>query len=180
MTGARGAAGTAEGRPGARGFDAAEWLLAASDEPGEVRLRWASGDGLADLPVGRAFDLVRMTDDLGTAVIQALHRRDAAVGPVMLATASHVVSFLVPPGAADQWRRWLAGTPYERRRTVAAAGPGRVLRCPRPGTVRAGHVWLVQPAGRLTDSSALRAALRDSADPAGPAAGYPLSEAPSR
>ncbi|WNE94810.1 hypothetical protein PS467_05360 [Streptomyces luomodiensis] len=143
--------------------DAAEWLLAASDDPGRVRLQWASGNGLADLPVGRVFDLVRMSGDIGSAVVQALRRRDAA-GPVMLATASHVLSFLVPPGAAAEWKSWLVGTAYARRRTVAAAGPGRVLRCPRPGCVRQGHVWLIRPGGGLTDSRTLRAALEEAVD----------------
>ncbi|MFE1931784.1 hypothetical protein [Streptomyces sp. NPDC056669] len=143
--------------------DAAEWLLAASDDPGRVRLQWASGTGLADLPVGPVFDLVRMCDDIGTAVIQALRRRDAA-GPVMRATASHVLSFLVPPGSAAEWKGWLAGTAYARRRAVAAAGPGRVLRCPRPGCVRQGHVWLIRPGGPLTDSRTLRAALEEAID----------------
>ncbi|OPF71525.1 hypothetical protein VT50_0232870 [Streptomyces antioxidans] len=156
----------ARGEPRARvtvEADAAEWLLAASDDPGRVRLQWASGGGLADLPVGPVFDLVRMCEDIGTAVIQALRRRDAA-GPVMLATASHVLSFLVPPGAAADWKVWLAGTEYARRRTVAAAGPGRVLRCPRPGCVRQGHSWLIRPGVPLTDSHILRAALQEAID----------------
>lgn len=144
--------------------DAADWLLSASEDPGLTRLQWASGNGLADLPVGTVFDLVRMADDIGTAVIQALQRRDAATGPVMLATTSHVLSFLVPPGSAAQWKAWLAGTAYTRRRTVAAAGPGRILRCPRPGCVRQGHVWLIRPGGGLTDSHTLRAALEEAAE----------------
>lgn len=143
--------------------DAAEWLLTASEDPGRVRLQWASGDGLADLPVGTLFDLVRMADAIGTAVIQALQRRDAATGPVMLATSSHVLTFLVPPGSAAEWKRRLAGTPYARRRTVAAAGAGRVLRCPRPGCVRRGHVWLTRPGDGLTDSRTLWAALEEAA-----------------
>lgn len=145
---------------------AADWLLSsAGEEPGRVRLQWASGDGLADLPVGPLFDLVRMSDDLGFAVVRALRGSDAAIGPVMLATASHVLSFLVPPGSAREWKAWLEGTGYGRRRAVAAAGPGRVLRCPRPGCVRQGHIWLVVPGGPLTDSRVLWAALRDSAPP---------------
>ncbi|QKV91165.1 hypothetical protein HUT19_04935 [Streptomyces sp. NA02950] len=144
--------------------DAADWLLSGSEDPGRVRLQWASGSGLADLPVGPLFDLVRMADDIGAAVIQALQRRDAATGPVMLATASHVLSFLVPPGSAAEWKTWLAGTAYARRRSVAAAGPGRILRCPRPGCVRQGHVWLIRPGGGLTDSRTLRAALEEATD----------------
>ncbi|MGY0056576.1 hypothetical protein ACWY4P_08445 [Streptomyces sp. LZ34] len=145
---------------------AADWLLSSvGEEPGRVRVQWASGDGLADLPVGPLFDLVRMSEGTGMAVVQALRRRDAVVGPVMLATASHVLSFLVPPGSAREWKAWLQGTGHGRRRAVAAAGPGRVLRCPRPGCVRQGHIWLVRPGGPLTDSRALWAALRDSAPP---------------
>ncbi|MER6142287.1 hypothetical protein ABT174_19950 [Streptomyces sparsogenes] len=145
---------------------AADWLLSsAGEEPGRVRLQWASGDGLADLPVGPLFDLVRMSDQLGMAVLRELRHSDAVVGPVMLATASQVLSFLVPPGSAQQWKAWLEGTGHRRRRAVAAAGPGRVLRCPRPGCVRRGHIWLVRPGGPLTDSRALWAALRDSEAP---------------
>jgi hypothetical protein len=73
-----------------------------------------------------------------------------------------VLSFLVPPGTAAEWRTWLERAPYGRQRTVAAAGPGRVLRCSRPGCVRQGHVWLSQPTGALTDGQLLRAALEDS------------------
>ncbi|MGW3569254.1 hypothetical protein ACWDSL_36270 [Streptomyces sp. NPDC000941] len=145
---------------------AADWLLSsAGEEPGRVRVQWASGNGLADLPVGRLFDLVRMSEGTGMAVVQTLRRHEAVVGPVMLATASHVLSFLVPPGSAQEWKAWLRGSGHGRRRAVAAAGPGRVLRCPRPGCVRQGHIWLVRPGGPLTDSRVLWAALRDSAPP---------------
>lgn len=142
-------------------IDAADWLLSAGGDARRVRLQWASGEGLADLPVGRLFDLIRMSDEIGGMVIQALQRRDAAAGPVMLATSSHVISFLVPPGSAEEWKVWLEGTSHGRHRTVTAAGPGRVLRCPRPGTVRRGHIWLTPPSGRLTDSRTLRAALEE-------------------
>ncbi|SCG13759.1 hypothetical protein GA0115260_136652, partial [Streptomyces sp. MnatMP-M27] len=43
-------------------------------------------------------------------------------------------------------------------------GPGRVLRCPRPGCVRQGHVWLIRPGGPLIDSRTLRAALEEAID----------------
>jgi hypothetical protein len=92
-------------------------------------------------------------------VVQALQQRDVQPGPMLLAAASHVFSFLVPPGSAAAWTAWLEGTAYGRLRTVACAGRGRVLRCPRPGSVRQGRVWLVRPNGVLTDSRTLRAAL---------------------
>lgn len=130
----------------------AAWLMSASSVPGGILSEWAaSPDGLARIPVGRLFDVVRVSQALGHHVVERLQCARRHLGPVLQVQPNGVLEFLVPPGTAGEWTGEL----------TVAGGRGSVLLAPMPGRTRLGRTWLYPPdgTGRLTDPGYLRVAL---------------------
>lgn len=121
------------------------WLFSPSAASGEEPV-WE--DGLARIPLGSHFDVVRCLRGPGAQALTTLRGRGNETGPVLLCTPRQAVEFLVPVGTADTWR--VSGT--------TVAGRGRTLTCPLPGRTTRGRTWLVLPdgSGTLTDPQVLR------------------------
>ncbi|OIV37911.1 hypothetical protein BIV57_08630 [Mangrovactinospora gilvigrisea] len=129
------------------------WLMSASEQPGLILADWA-GDGRSQLPAGRLFDVVGLSNSVGTEAIEQLQRAGAAVGPVLESSPGGELKFLVPPGTAKRWLEF--DVPAS-----SVASHGDVLECPMPGATRWGRTWLYPPdgSGTLTDVDALRVAV---------------------
>ncbi|MET8677945.1 hypothetical protein ABZW18_10210 [Streptomyces sp. NPDC004647] len=128
---------------------------------GLVLAQWAGADGLAELPLGRPFDLVRVSHGLGRRVVaDLLAGGDATLGPVLWCGPRSRFEFLVPGGTAQNW------LPLPGTRCV---GKGSVLRCPMAHSVASPQVsgdnrtWVVPPdgSGQLTDPLVLWAHIEE-------------------
>ncbi|MEU7646780.1 hypothetical protein [Streptomyces huasconensis] len=76
------------------------WLQGCGAHLREVLAEWDRG-ALAPVPVGHAWEVVRMEKHLGWRTVQRLQTVGAGVGPVLL-TGTHM-GFLVPVGTAASW-----------------------------------------------------------------------------
>ncbi len=127
--------------------------MSASPNPAGVLSQWAAHpEGLAEVPAGRTFDVVRVLAQPGAEALARLRDRDShLLGPVLHCIPRDCLEFLVPVGTAEAWD-------LPRSRCV---GLGRRLRCPMPGHRGAGRYWLLPPdgSGKLNDVAALRNAL---------------------
>ncbi|MCX5562700.1 hypothetical protein [Streptomyces sp. NBC_00038] len=112
---------------------------------------WGRGD-LAELPVGTAWDVVRMPRALGWKAVQQMRRSDITVGPAQ--HSPNGVDVLVPVGSAAAW-----DLPDSQVLTADA-----LVRVPHPSFVaprtQRGHTWIVSPqdCGPLTDADMLHEA----------------------
>lgn len=123
-----------------------DWIRDSGASVTQTLTRWAEG-GLAALPVGKGWDVVRMDRPHGWRTVQALRNAGAKIGPV-LHNADHVDVF-VPAGSVEDWDQ-----PGAR---VLAKGDR--LHVPPPAVV-APHTlltrsWIVAPGTTLTDGTAL-------------------------
>ncbi|MGA4841691.1 hypothetical protein [Streptomyces sp. G45] len=135
----------------ARTTCAVSWLTEARADVRGALAAWDRAE-LATVPVGRAWDVVRIRQRVGWRTIHRLRADGSPLGPV-LHTATHVEVF-VPAGAARSWQ-----APQ-----TSALGPGDFVAAPDPAviaplTTRA-RTWIVAPAAPLvlTDPDALHAA----------------------
>jgi hypothetical protein len=131
-----------------------DWLASAYSKPCFALWQWAGPDGIADIPAGRLFDILRVTRQSGEHALKELRSSGAAIGPVLLCSPRVTVEFLVPPGTAAEW------APLPRTTCV---GTGSTLRCPTayvvPPAAYSGRTWLIPPTGDgiLTSPDLLRA-----------------------
>ncbi|MFJ5121891.1 hypothetical protein [Kitasatospora sp. NPDC088548] len=136
------------------------WLASACARPSVALSGWASG-GLAEVPIGPLFDVVRVIESVAQPVLERLRAAGAPVGPVLMCEPRSTWEFLVEPQSLDQVGPLLGAI-------AVTAGPRALLRCPRPGAVRPinGRSWLVWPAatGALTHGADLVAELRPQGD----------------
>ncbi|MGW0785905.1 hypothetical protein [Streptomyces sp. NPDC002913] len=132
---------------------AAAWFIAAGAQAEPLHRAWSSG-GVADVPIGQLWDVVRLTTALGHDVLDRVRRIGSQVGPVLETPARGAVEYLVPRGTAATWPP-MVGT--------RATGMG-LLRCPSPGvTLSSGQrstgrrSWIVPPLDvpSTTDADAL-------------------------
>jgi hypothetical protein len=88
------------------------WLASAHPSPDTIRREWSSAAKLALIPLGRAFDAVRLADGV---VHRAVGSDDSCVagdrlaqyledGPVIHDPGFRRYYVLVPPGTAETWR----------------------------------------------------------------------------
>ncbi|NSC20130.1 hypothetical protein FM076_02455 [Streptomyces albus subsp. chlorinus] len=125
----------------------------------QVLIAWDRGD-VAELPAGRAWDVVAVPSRVGwTSVLRYLSRMGAPAGPVLSTVRG--VHWLVAPGTADGWDL-PTGALLPAGSTVTVPHP--VVTAPH--TVQ-GHSWIVPP----------RAPLMDGADLYGACAAYSASRA---
>lgn len=149
---------------------AIRWALAAGANPGELARTWETGQ-LAEVPIGRTWDVVRITDRVAPTVAGRLIVLGVPQGPLLVCQPRAAYEWLIPVGEAAQW----AALPQWGRLCVAVTA-GTLL-CPPPTDSRRqeyhrGRRWLVPPAERFpqaTDSDALyevlaAAVTRDRAD----------------
>ena len=120
------------------------WLAQADPDP-EHANRWLSQARVVLLPLGRAWDAVKVLAPLGIEAARSV------CGPVIYDPAGHAVFFLVPAGTAKTWE--LADT--------MPLGEACYLTTPAPEvTAPPGPHWLHVPDGRsLVDPHQLREAL---------------------
>lgn len=129
------------------GFVPTEWIKGTGARIAAVLKAWGEGE-LAEVPAGRAWDVVRMELTRGTRTVSALHTAGATVGPVVRGV-SHV-DVLVPAGSVKGWDQDGA--------TILDAG--ELLLVPHPAVVaprtQRARSWIVPPgAAGLTDGTAL-------------------------
>lgn len=124
-----------------------DWLAGAAPRT-DALTAWADGK-LVDVPLGVAFDAVRLPLTPGWPTITYLRQMAAAVGPVLHTVAG--VEVLVPVGSADGW-----DLP-----DCQVRGAGETARFPHPAVVaphtRNGCTWIAAPRDELvlTDASDL-------------------------
>lgn len=123
----------------------AEWLASADPEPAHAHRWWSAGE-VALVPVGRAWDIVRI--DRQNRLSEPL----PVDGPVISDVGGRVFYALVPVGTAVSWD--VPGT--------EALGDTAYLTIPALGrTQPPGPYWLQPPVepGHLVDPSQLRTAV---------------------
>ncbi|MFJ8647090.1 hypothetical protein ACIRNI_13320 [Streptomyces sp. NPDC093546] len=128
----------------------AMWLASVMEPPSIILSEWVDRpDGLADVPLGVRFDVVRAVDSLGMRALEGLAKAPVPLGPVLFCQPRQTIEFLVPVGAAETW---------EPLRGTVCVGRGGALLCPAPGMTGRGRTWLYPPDGDgvLTDPHLLR------------------------
>lgn len=132
-------------------IDAArEWLAAADPDPAHAYRWWESHpEGAAILPLGRAFDAVRVPADLAAQLVGS----PVLTGPVLRTPEAGDIYVLVPPGSADSW---------PASSTCQCLGAGHYLTIPDPSRCGpAGVHWVTPPDGSvaLSDPDQLATAI---------------------
>ncbi|MFG2458174.1 hypothetical protein ACGFWE_14035 [Streptomyces sp. NPDC048523] len=133
---------------GFNGFTPLNWVRESGGKPTGALAAWERGE-LAELPVGKGWDVVRLPRAIGWKVVAHMRAADLAVGP-----AQHTpdgVDVLVPVGSAAEWHLPDSEVLTEGA-LVAVPHPATVA----PHTLRA-HSWIVSPrdGGPLTDADML-------------------------
>ncbi|WP_051722764.1 hypothetical protein [Streptomyces albus] len=114
---------------------------AAGAPAGTVGDAWRTG-AAAEVPVGRTWDVLRVTATVGSDALNRLRCRNIALGPVLDVRPRGTVEFLVAPGLASYWPD-LRCTVWADRGFVRWPAPslswatGRRARC--------GRSWVVPP-----------------------------------
>lgn len=130
---------------------ALEWISRVGASVTAALASWDQGD-LVEVPVGTAWDVVRMPRALGWKAVQQMRRSGITVGPVQ--HSPNGVDVLVPVGSAAAW-----DLPDSQVLTTDA-----LVRVPHPSFVaprtQRGHTWIVSPqdCGPLTDADMLHEA----------------------
>lgn len=129
------------------GFVPLEWLKSTGASISGAMLAWERGE-LVAVPVGAAWDVVRMPRQIGWRTVTALRTAGEPVGPVL--HCERHVEFLVPAGSVDGWDQ----------DDATVLGADEVLRAPHPAVIapRTQHArtWIVPPHGlHFTDGIAL-------------------------
>ncbi|MEV8349077.1 hypothetical protein ACFVTT_15530 [Streptomyces niveus] len=141
-------ANIADAASGFDGFPAVEWVRECGANVSETLRTWQNGQ-LAELPVGRAWNVVRVPSQEGWEVVRHMSAVASPLGPVLLTPDG--VHFFVPVDSANDWD--LPG--------ASVLGPNEVLLVPHPSVV-APHTqdsmtWIVapRPEPRLADAADL-------------------------
>ncbi|AQW55312.1 hypothetical protein ACIQPP_05690 [Streptomyces violaceusniger] len=130
------------------GFLPIEWLKGTGISMSNVAYDWATGQ-LAEIPIGKVWDVVRVPRTEGWEVVRQLRVMCAPIGPVL--HTEDAVEFLVPVGSADDW-----DLPDSSVLQV-----GAILHAPHPAVVaphtRNAKSWIVAPRAEnvLTDAADL-------------------------
>jgi len=133
------------------------YLAAASPYADEVIRTWQGG-GLAEIPAGVLWDVVRLLPEDGRRVHDALKAEGRQPGPIMI-TGVTAWEFLVPRGTAATW-----DVPH-----TTALGPGKMLLAPHPdaqdleGVLRRRWLTWPDPVNTLTNPRLLAAVARTAA-----------------
>ncbi|MFE2747298.1 hypothetical protein ACFXKX_23720 [Streptomyces scopuliridis] len=130
------------------GFPAVDWVRDTGASVSDTLMKWENGR-LAELPVGRAWDVIRLPHPEAWEVVRHLRAIETPVGPVLHYLT--YVDFLVPVGSAENFD--LPGADVLRE--------GELLLAPHPAVV-APHTqdamsWLFAPRAEsiLTDPADL-------------------------
>jgi hypothetical protein len=133
---------------------ALSWAVEAGAHGDDARERWRWNRAV-EVPVGRLWEVVRVTRSFGATAVPRLRREKEPLGLVLEVPLRGAVEFLVPCGTADGWP-CLPGTVAVREGVMrwpapeASVASGRRALC--------GRRWLVSPAAAdwlTTDSDAL-------------------------
>ncbi|MFI5808959.1 hypothetical protein [Streptomyces sp. NPDC051561] len=128
--------------------DAIEWVRDSGAKVNVTLAAWSGGQ-LAELPVGQAWDVVRVPHLQGADALQQLRVTRAPFGPILYSPAGF--EFLLRVGSAADWD--LPG--------ATAITHGEVLLVPHPSVISPAEPgewhWIVPPddGGSLTDASDL-------------------------
>lgn len=127
---------------------AVEWLAAADPDPDHAE-RWWAAQGVALLPLGTNWEVVRVISRDSRTLAECAN----VEGPVIHDPRGHAVYFLVPLGTARTWR--MPGT--ECLSTACYLAVPALSRV----TGARGPYWLQPPdgSGRLVDPETLASAL---------------------
>jgi hypothetical protein len=113
-----------------------QWIQDTGADVSKTLLAWEHGD-LAPLPVGTAWDVVRLEQPAGWQAIRLLQKMGSPLGPVLYAHLT--VEVPVPVHAADGW-----GLPG-----AIVLGAGETLLVPHarivPPDTKHGRSWIVAP-----------------------------------
>lgn len=127
---------------------ALEWISRVGASVTGALAAWDQGD-LVDVPVGTAWDVVRLPRALGWKTVTQMRQAGTPVGPVQHTPGG--VEVLVPVGAAERWEL----------PDVEVLTEGALVAVPHPAMVaphtQRGHTWIVSPQefGPLTDADLL-------------------------
>ncbi|GAB2872655.1 hypothetical protein [Streptomyces mayteni] len=120
------------------------WMMAAGAVEADVLTGWRWHQAVS-VPVGRAWDVLRVSRSVGLAVLARLPWHVGAIGPVLEVPARDAVEFLVPPGTAATW----PSRPVLR--DAICVGLGGTSRFPAPALTladgrraRCGRRWLTR------------------------------------
>jgi hypothetical protein len=133
------------------GFTALNWVRETGASASAALTAWNRGD-LAELPAGRAWDVVRMPRALGWRTITQMRQNGTPVGPVQHTPDG--IEVLVPVGSATR-----LNLP-----DVTVLPEGAPVRVPHPALVaphtQHGHTWIISPqeCGPLTHTDLLHEA----------------------
>ncbi|ONK11020.1 hypothetical protein [Streptomyces sp. MP131-18] len=124
---------------------------------------WMPHKGVESLPCGRWFDGVGLPTFVGLRVVSRLRERS---GPVVQDQVADVLTWLVLPGAAEEWEERAPGVDIVRGPRVVAVPPAAW--CEGPWTGGSAIRWLIRPTPTcLTDPPVLLDALRHVLPPRG-------------
>ncbi|MBV9023726.1 MAG: hypothetical protein JO362_08000 [Streptomycetaceae bacterium] len=134
--------------------EAVKWATAAGVAVGDVLHAWKA-DRCIPVPIGRDWDVIRVTAHIGWDALARMRLADHDFGPVVMNRPRRTLEIVVPPGSAAAW-------PALDRSACVAAAHGH-LRCPppwtrAPGVEAAGYGWVYAAPGTAvpyTDGDAL-------------------------
>ncbi|EOT04366.1 hypothetical protein [Streptomyces noursei] len=118
---------------------ALRWATAAGADKHDVHAAWAAGHAV-DVPIGRSWDVLRVTATVGWDAIEALTTNGVTLGPILWCPPRATIEFLVPRGS--QW----APQPAVRLATsgyIRWPAPEVTLASGRQATC--GRTWVVPP-----------------------------------
>lgn len=102
---------------------ALKWAAAPGVAVGDVLYAWHC-ESTVDVPVGREWDVVRLTAFVGWGALALMRTDGHDVGPVLEARPHPMIEVVVPPGSAAVW-------PWPGRPECVPISSG-FLRCPPP------------------------------------------------
>lgn len=122
------------------------WLASGTPDAAHAYRWWEHNpDGVAIMPMGHVFDVVKIPPPLSASILP-----HPAVGPAFAYADTEALHVLVPAGTADAWTN-----PH-----ALCLGDGYYLSVPDPSRVDpVGAYWVAAPdgSGALTDPGALLA-----------------------
>ncbi|MGW2742391.1 hypothetical protein [Streptomyces sp. NPDC001450] len=132
------------------GFVVLDWIREVGASVTGALAAWDQGE-LVDVPVGKAWDVVRMPRALGWKTVTQMRQHGTPVGPVQHTPDG--VEVLVKVGSAAEWHLPDAEVLTEGHIAV----PHPATRAPR---TQHGHSWIVSPqeGGPFTDADLLHEA----------------------
>src|SRR5690348_15529175 len=101
--------------------EAVKWATTAGASVGDVLHAWHTGRSV-HVPIGRDWDVIRVTAEIGWGALALMRRNDHDFGPVVMSRPRRTLEIVVPAGTAAAW-------PTLDRFTCVAVARGQ-LRCP--------------------------------------------------